>query len=287
MDAAHLTSLAASLATSIAVLLLLSIGLAIVFGMRGIINLAHGEFVMVGAYAAVRLTQADVPFAISVLLAGALVGCLGVLVERLIIRHLYSRPIDCMLATFGLSLVLVQAVTLIYGPTTPGLAIPLGNINVGQYTIGVYNLLLIGAAATAVAVVAVWLRATAFGLRARATARSSGMAAALGVNTSLIDTGTFGLGSLFAGLAGGLLSPFLGVAPTMGQNFTGEVFMTVLVGGGNFLVGTPAAAGLLGGAQNVLATNLTPVMGQVGLLLLAVAIVRLRPQGLAPGLRVS
>jgi branched-chain amino acid transport system permease protein len=287
MDIAYLISLAVSLLTSIAVLLLLSIGLSIIFGMRGIINLAHGEFVMVGAYAAVRLTQAHVPFALSVVLAGALVGVIGALVERLIIRHLYDRPIDCMLATFGVSLVLVQAVTILYGATTPGLAIPLGNIDVGRYTIGVYNLLLILAAMAAVAVVAIWLRRTTFGLRARATAASSGMAASLGVNTTLIDTGTFALGSVFAGLAGGLLAPFLGVAPTMGQNFIAEVFMTVLVGGGNFLVGTPAAAGILGGTKNVLSTNFSPVLGQVGLLLLAMAIVRFLPRGLARGYRAS
>lgn len=285
MDAAYLTSLAVSLLTSVAVLLLLSIGLAIIFGMRGIINLAHGEFVMVGAYAAVRLTQADVPFPVAVLLAGALVGALGVLVERLLIRRLYDRPIDCMLATFGLSLVLVQAVTMIYGATTPGLAIPLGSIDLGDYTVGVYNLVLIAAAAASIAVVAFWLKGTSFGLRSRATAGSAGMAAAVGVDTSRIDTLTFGLGSVFAGLAGGLLAPFLGVAPTMGQNFIAEVFMTVLVGGGNFLIGTPAAAGLLGGTKNVLSTNLTPVMGQLGLLLLAVVIVRFLPRGLARGLR--
>lgn len=287
MDIAYLTSLAVSLLTSVAVLLLLSMGLAVIFGMRGIINLAHGEFVMVGAYAAVRLTQAHVPFACSVVLAGALVGALGALVERLLVRRLYERPIDCMLATFGVSLVLVQVVTILYGATTPGLEIPLGNVDVGRYTIGMYNLLLIAAAAVAVAIVWFWLRRTAFGLRARAVATSSGMAAALGTNTSVIDAGTFTLGSVFAGLAGGLLAPFLGVAPTMGQNFIAEVFMTVLVGGGNFLVGTPAAAGILGGTNNVLSTNVSPVMGQVGLLLVAMVIVRFLPRGLARGLRAS
>ncbi len=285
MDIAYLISLAVSLLTSVAVLLLLSIGLAVIFGMRGIINLAHGEFVMVGAYAAVRLTQAHVPFALSVLLAGLMVAVLGVVVERLVIRRLYDRPLDCMLATFGLSLILVQVVTMLYGATTPGLGIPLGNIKIGSYTIGMYNLLLIVAAVLAVALVALWLKGTAFGLRARAVATSSGMAAALGTNTSLVDTGTFAVGSAFAGLAGGLLAPFLGVSPSMGQGFIGEVFMTVLVGGGNFLAGTPAAAGILGGTKNILSTNLSPVLGQAGLLLLAMVIVRFLPRGLARGLR--
>lgn len=266
--------------TSISLLLLLSLGLAVVFGMRGIINLAHGEFVMLGAYAAIQLDAYHVPLAVAVGAAMVGVGVLGLAVERLLIRRLYDRLMDCMLATWGLSLILIQLVTLRYGATITGMSIPLGSLSVGRYTVLWYELLLVLLAAAAVAGLFLVMRRTRYGLLARATARSSGMAESLGVDTSRIDMITFTLGSAAAGFAGALLAPFLGVSPTMGQNFIAEAFMTVIVGGADFIVGTAGAAALLGGVEGSLATWLTPVLGQVGLLLLAIVIVRLRPNGL-------
>ena len=266
--------------TSISLLLLLSLGLAIVFGMRGIINLAHGEFVMLGAYGAIQLDTNHVPFVLAIPLAAAGVGALGLVVERFLIRRLYDRLMDCMLATWGLSLILVQLVTLRYGATITGMPIPLGSLAVGRYTVLNYDLVLVGAAVAALASVFLVMRRTRYGLLARATARSTAMAESLGVDTSRIDMLTFTLGSATAGFAGALLAPFLGVSPTMGQNFIAEAFMTVIVGGADFIVGTAGAAALLGGVEGSLASWLTPVLGQVGLLLLAIVIVRLRPNGL-------
>lgn len=278
-------SYSVALLATIGTLLLLALGLAVVFGMRGIINLAHGEFVMLGAYAALELTRQGVPFGLTVPVAALLVGALGVVVERVLIRWLYDRLVDCMLATWGLSLVLVQTVTLIFGTTTTGLAIPLGSVTVGADTVAVYDLVIVAAAALALVATVLVLTRTQFGLMARATARSRQMAGAVGVDTSRMDMLTFGLGALLAGAAGALLAPLSGVAPTMGQSFIAEVFMTVIVGGGTFLVGVPAAAGLLGTVKNGLATEVSPVIGSVGLLLVAILIVRIRPRGLTPEVR--
>ncbi len=280
MSADSLTVLLVTVATSISLLLLLALGLAIVYGMRGIINLAHGEFVMLGAYAAIQLDTDHIPFALAVPLAAVAVGAFGLVVERLLIRRLYDRLMDCMLATWGLSLVLVQVVTLRYGATITGMSIPFGNLAVGHYTVLKYDFLLVAVAVAALASVFWVMRRTRYGLLARATARSTVMAESLGVDTSRIDMLTFTLGSAAAGFAGALLAPFLGVSPTMGQNFIAEAFMTVIVGGADFIVGTAGAASLLGGSPGALAYWLTPVLGQVGLLLLAILIVRLRPTGL-------
>jgi branched-subunit amino acid ABC-type transport system permease component len=276
---------ATALVTTVGVLLLLSLGLAVVFGMRGIINLAHGEFVMLGAYTALELTRQGVPFGLTIACAAVLVGLFGMVVERLLIRRLYDRLIDCMLATWGLSLIMVQVVTLIFGTTTTGLSIPLGSVTVGGDTVAAYNLVIVGAAIAALVATIVVLTRTRLGLLARATARSRTMAGSLGVDTSRMDMLTFALGSALAGFAGAVLAPFLGIAPGMGQGFIANTFMTVIIGGGTFLVGVPVASGLLGGVENVLSTSVSPVLGQIGLLLVAILIVRLRPQGLTREIR--
>jgi urea transport system permease protein len=274
-----------ALLTAVAVLLLLSLGLGVVFGMRRIINLAHGEFVMLGAYAALELTRQGVPFGVTVPIAAVLLGALGAGLERVLIRRLYDRLIDCMLATWGLSLILIQTVTLVFGTTTTGLRIPLGSVTVGGDAIAVYDLVIVGVAGLTL-VATIWLLVgTRLGLLMRATARSRPVAQALGVNTARMDTLTFALGAALAGLAGAVLAPFLGIAPTMGQGFIAEAFMTVIVGGGSFLVGVPAASGLFGGIENALSTAFSPVIGEVGLLAAAIIIVRILPGGLTREVR--
>jgi branched-chain amino acid transport system permease protein len=275
-----IVSYAYSAVTNVAVLLLLSMGLALVFGTRGIINLAHGEFVMLGAYVAMRLTAHGWPFVAAIAVATACLGAFGLVVERLIIRWLYGRVADCMLATWGLSLIIVQAVTNVYGNTTTGMAVPLGSFHIQGYSESVYSAVLIGLALAAFAVLYLVMRRSSFGLRSRATARAPIMAEAVGIDTARVDMLTFGIGSAAAGFAGAVLAPYLGVAPTMGQDFIARVFMTVIVGGANFVVGTPAASLLLGGTQSGLSSAFTAIVGQVGLLLLAIVVVRLLPNGL-------
>lgn len=275
-----LLSYSYSAVTNVSVLLLLSMGLALVFGTRGIINLAHGEFVMLGAYVALRLTAHGWPFVAAIAAATAALGGFGLVVERLIIRWLYGRVADCMLATWGLSLILVQAVTNVYGNTTTGLAVPLGSFHIGSYSESAYSAVIIGLAAGSLAVLYVVMRRSSFGLRSRATSGNPVMAEAVGIDTARVDMVTFAIGSAAAGFAGAVLAPYLGVAPTMGQDFIARVFMTVIVGGANFVVGTPIASLILGGTESGLSSAFTSIVGQVGLLVVAIVIVRLLPAGL-------
>lgn len=268
--------------TSISVLILLSLGLAIIFGLRGVINLAHGEFVMVGAYLTLQFYRWNLPIFIAIVLSGAFMFVFGLIVERLLIRRLYGRPEAIMLVTWGLSLVLIQSITIIFGPTTEGVPIPFGSFFVGKFSISIYSLVLVGCAIAAIAAIIVVLKRTSLGLRARAVARSESMSSSLGVNTRRVDAGIFAFGAAVTGATGGLLAPFIGISPQMGSTFIAESFMAVIVGGANFVLGLPLAATLLGGVQFGFASFTAPFFGQLALLLMAMIIIRFRPNGIAP-----
>ncbi len=276
-----LVSLAVATLATIATLVLVSLGLAIIFGVMGIINLAHGEFLVLGAYAVLVLNRAGWPVWAGVLAAPFVVAGIALIIERLIIRFLYGRLVETMLATWGLSLVIVQILVNIFGSSTRGFASPLGSFHVGQYTISEYSLVLIGTAALLLAAVYWIFTRTRYGIIARAVAQNPSMAAALGVDTSLIRAATFMTGAAFAGVAGGLLASIQSVVPTMGQAFIARAFMTVVVGGPSVITGTLAAAGLLGTTQSVVAYWRSAVVGQAALLLLAVVLLRLMPQGVS------
>ncbi|MFC4946579.1 branched-chain amino acid ABC transporter permease [Pseudonocardia sp. GCM10023141] len=283
---ADVVVLTVSFVTGISVLALLSLGLAVVFTTRGIINLAHGEFVMMGAFTTVTLTRSGVPFVIALLVAAALLAVFGWVLEVTLVRRLDGRPTDCMLATWGVSLIVTQVAVLLFGTTSEGLSIPLGSIQVGAaYTVGVYNLVLIAAAVVSIVVLALVLRRTRTGLFIRAAAQSEIDARTLGVDTRRVRTIAFTSAAAFTGFAGGLLAPFLGVSPTMGATFIAKAFMTVMVGGANAVVGTAAASFALGGTDNILSTWQSPLVGTLALLLIAVVIVRFMPRGLTGGRR--
>ncbi len=280
MDLDNLFNLAFNLATTIAILTIVSIGLAVVFGMRGIINLAHGEFIMLGAFATLTGVRNGLNVWIAMLAAALLVGGFGIALERLFIRRLYGRLADTMLATWGLSLILVQVVENQYGSVTEGIPVPAGNFTVGDFSMSTYNVALMVGAVGLVSITYGIMRKTRYGLLARAATQSPMMADGLGVNTSRINMLTFGLGSALAGAAGALLAPLVGVIPTMGQTFVARSFMTVIVGGPSFLVGTNSASVLLGSIENITTNRFTPVIGQAMLLVAAIVILRFLPQGL-------
>ena len=266
----------------IANLALISLGLAIIFGMMRVINLAHGEFLMLGGYTVVVATKAGVNIWISMLiLAPLVVGIIGVVVERLLIRWLYGRMIDTLLATWGLSLLLIGLVTSIFGASTATtISPPLGPIQIGEYSLSGYDLFL--ALVTVVLLVAVYatLRFTKLGLLARGTMQNAQMASALGVSTSRIYMITFGLGAAVTGLAGGLLAPVTGVLPTIGANYIGKAFITVISGGESILAGTAAGSVLLGGINGIVTFLSGPTIGEVALLVAAIVLLRLMPTGI-------
>ena len=266
---------------AIASLALISVGLAIIFGMMRVINLAHGEFLMLGGYAAIVATSHGVSIWLSMLVvAPIVVGIIGLVVERTIIRFLYGRMIDTMLATWGLSLFLVGLTTAIFGNTTVGISAPLGSIQIGAYRTSAYTLFVIAVAAMVLGAIFAVMRGTRLGLIARGTMQNPAMAAALGVNPSRVYAVTFGVGAALTGLAGAVLAPVSGVFPTIGVAYVAKSFITVIGGGAAILSGTISASAVFGTINQIATFVTTPVFGEVALLAAAIVLIRLLPQGI-------
>ena len=266
---------------AVSTLVLLALGLAVIFGMMGVLNLAQGELLMLGAYTVLIATSHGLSVWVGILLAPIVVGAIGVVFERAIIRFLYGRPLDTLLATWGLSLALVGAVTLIMGPTTEGVATPLGSIEIGRYGLSVYRLVVIAISVGAVLATYLVLRYTRFGLIARATMQAPRLVAVSGIEPRLVYMGTFGCGAALAGLAGAVMAPLTGVVPSMGLAFIAKIFITVMVGGSTVLFGTAASAGVLGLVESATSYASTPIYGQVAMLSVALVLLRLLPNGMS------
>ncbi len=274
------------------VLLLAAIGLAITFGVMGVINMAHGEMVMIGAYTTFVVQEVirtrypglfDYSLLIAVPLAFLVAGAIGVLIERSIIRFLYGRPLETLLATWGLSLVLQQAVRTVFGPTNREVGNPSwmsGAFELGQITI-TYNRLWILVFTLAVfAILLAMLRYTALGLEMRAVTQNRRMAASMGIATSRVDALTFGLGSGIAGIAGVALSQIDNVSPNLGQSYIIDSFMVVVFGGVGNLWGTLVGAFTLGIANKFLEPVAGAVLGKIAILVLIILFIQKRPRGL-------
>ncbi len=274
------------------VLLLAAIGLAITFGVMGIINMAHGEMVMLGAYTTYLVQDAirahapglfDWSLAISIPCAFLVAGAVGVAIERGIIRFLYGRPLETLLATFGVSLILQQAVRSIFGPTNrevgspgfmsgafdvAGLSITWGRMWIVLFALGVFLGLLFV------------LRKTSFGLKTRAVTQNRRMAAAMGIRTPWVDAMTFGLGSGIAGIAGVALSQIDNVSPNLGQGYIIDSFLVVVFGGVGNLWGTLVAALTLGVANKLFEPYFGAVLAKIALLVFIILFIQKRPRGL-------
>ena len=260
---------------------LITIGLGVIYGMMKIINLAHGEFMMLGAYAAYVATTHGVNIWIAMLIvAPVFVGLVGLIVERCLIRFLYGRMLDTMLATWGLSLGLIGLCTSIFGNDPRGVATPVGSFAIGHYAASLYGVVIIVVAILALAAFFAMLRFTRYGLIVRATMQNPNMAAAIGVNPPTIYMATFALGAALAGLAGGVLAPISGVSPVMGAAFIAKAFITVLGGGAAIVTGTSFASVIFGFINTIVSFKSTPVIGEVALLLAAVVMIRILPQGI-------
>jgi urea transport system permease protein len=274
------------------VLLLAAIGLAITFGVMGVINMAHGEMVMIGAYVTFVVQEIirtsypalfDYSLLMAVPLAFLIAGIIGVVIERTIIRFLYGRPLETLLATWGLSLVLQQAVRTMFGPTNREVGNPSwmsGAFELGQITI-TYNRLWILCFTLAVfAILLAMLRYTSLGLEMRAVTQNRRMAAAMGIATSRVDALTFGLGSGIAGIAGVALSQIDNVSPNLGQSYIIDSFMVVVFGGVGNLWGTLVGAFTLGIANKFLEPVAGAVLGKIAILVLIILFIQKRPRGL-------
>jgi urea transport system permease protein len=271
------------------VLLLAAIGLAITFGVMGVINMAHGEMVMLGAYTTFVVqsllppSAAQWSLAIALPLAFLVAGAVGIAIERLVIRFLYGRPLETLLATWGVSLILQQGVRTIFGANNRQVSAPAfmsGSIEWGGLSITSGRLWIIALAILVFVALQLVLRATPFGLRMRAVTQNRRMAASMGISTGRIDMFAFGLGSGIAGVAGVALSQIDNVSPNLGQGYIIDSFMVVVFGGVGNLWGTLLGALTLGLANKLLEPAIGAVLGKILLLVFIILFIQKRPRGL-------
>lgn len=265
----------------IAFLALTSAGLAVVFGMMRVINLAHGEFVMIGGYTTIACAKAGINVYFAMLVVSPLVvGILGLLVERLVVRQLYGRMIDTMLATWGLSLLMVGIVTFIFGNTAVSVPAPIPGYELGEFQMGGYNLFIIGIATLVILCMWLVMRFTRLGLVARGAMQSADVASSLGYDPKRVYMWTFTVGAALSGLAGGVLAPLTGLLPSSGGAYIAKAFITVITGGAAVITGTLSSSVIFGTINQVVSFGSTPVIGEIVMLAFAVVLLRLMPQGI-------
>lgn len=263
MDINYLLQAAVLALTSAALLLIATLGLGVVFGLMGVVNLAHGEFIMFGAYTALTATQHGVPFWVACLLATVATAAFGAIVERLVVRRLYGRMLDTMLVTWGLGLAMYQCAVLIFGTVTPGIGMPLGSIRIGEGSVATYLLVLVGVAVAMGLTLFVVLTRTGYGILARAVVQDRTMAAALGIDARRLSCLTFAMGSAFAGLAGAVLLPVIPAAPNMGFALAMKGFLSVVAAGPAILTGTAVSVTALGSSSALVASYGSRVLGDL------------------------
>ena len=276
------------------ILLLAAIGLAITFGVMGVINMAHGEMIMVGAYTAYVVQQIfrtflprefiDLYLVMAVPVAFLFAGLLGVVLERTLIRFLYGRPLETLLATWGVSLIMQQAVRSMFGSPNKEVANPswmTGGFDIlGGFTVTWNRLYIIVFCFVVLAGLAVILYRTSFGLHMRAVTQNREMAAAMGIRTARIDALTFGLGSGIAGMAGVALSQIGNVSPNLGSIYIVDSFLVVVFGGVGNLMGTLVGALTLGVINKILEPVAGAILGKVVVLIAIILFIQRRPRGL-------
>lgn len=265
------------------ILVLIALGLAIIFGLMGVINLAHSELFMLGAYTVVAVNQfVNTNFWLGLILAPIVVGLIGYLMEKGIINHLYKRPLDTLLVTWGISIVLRQLVKIVIGPghkmvlpPITGVVTLLPGVNYPIYRlfiIGVTILILVG-------VFYAFLK-TNLGLQCRAVIANRQMASALGINTYKCDSLVFSIGAGLAGLAGAIMSPLITVNTEMGLAFIAKSFFVVILGGLGNILGVVGGSLVIGFAESALSYWYSSIVAQIVVLFLAIVVIRFKPKGL-------
>lgn len=273
------------------VLLLMALGLAIIFGQMGVINMAHGEFMAIGAYTTVMISKVAVTygfvnyyFLFAILIAFVLAFAAGYFVEFIMIRHLYKRPLDTLLATWGLSLVMQQIFRSTFGAKEVSAELPewmLGSFKpTPDIDIPINGVFVMALAILVTAAVYLFMFRSRWGLRVRATVQNRVMAGAIGINTSKVDRVTFALGCGIAGIAGAAFTTIASTGPTTGTLYIVDSFMVVVFGGAASLMGTIASAFGIAQAQSILQFFMTSSMGKVSTLLVIVGILMMKPEGL-------
>lgn len=266
------------------ILMLIALGLAIIYGVTGVINLAHGEFVMLGAYCAWFL-QSQFGFGLlaSLIPIFVLIFAFGWIIEATVVRHLYERPLDTILATWGVGVMAQQVIRLCAGGELRYVEMPPslgGSVSIFGATESAYRLFVLAVAAALFALTWYVHRKTSFGLKLRAITQNRSIASSFGVNSGRIYRLTFAYGAGIAGLAGALVSPLKSVSPEMGTTYVVDAFMVVVLGGVQSLFGTMASSAILGEVSGLLAFFSNDTIAKAVVLLLIVILIRFRPQGL-------
>lgn len=275
------------------VFVLMALGLAIIFGQMGVINMAHGEFMILGAYVTYIISNLfadylpviyDSYFFVAMIVAFFVTAALGAFVEWAMIRHLYRRPLDTLLATWGLSLILQQLYRSVFGAREVGVTLPdwlMGSYPVTDMVEVPVNGLFVMALTIVITVgVALMMQKSRLGKQTRAVVQNRPMAAAVGINTEKVDRMTFALGCGIAGIAGSAFTMIGSTGPTSGQLYIVDTFLVVVFGGASSLLGTVASAFTISQAQSTMEFFLSGSMAKVLTLLFVVAILMIRPQGL-------
>ncbi len=264
------------------ILMLVAIGLAIIFGQMKVLNLAHGEFFMLGAYAAVFASILNLPPVAGILLAPVLVGAFGILVERTMIRPLYHRPLDTLLVTWGLAIVLRQLVQLSFGAVHRNVEpVVSGTVSILGVNYPVYRIFIIGVTVVLLVMVYLLFYKTSFGLRMRMVIQNREQASAMGINTASLDRWTFAVGSALCGIAGAIVTPIMFINPFMGTLYLTNSFIIVIIGGVEKILGIIGGGLVIGASRSIIDYFIKDTFfTQIIVLFLAIVVIRLKPGGL-------
>jgi urea transport system permease protein len=268
----------------VAILVIAALGLAIIFGVAGVINMAHGEMIMLGAYTAAVVGKLGGNTFIAIPVAFVIVGLLGLLIERGVIQWIYDRPLETLLATWGVGIILQTVVKLVFGPELYYVGAPkslLGGFRlIGRLPFPYYRLFLVVVAIVLLALVFFVIYRTDFGLKVRAVRRNRAISGCLGIDTARVDMMIFVFGSGLAGIAGAVLAPIKSVSTTMGFPYAVDSFMVLVLGGVGNLWGVLAGSGVIGEAETILSFIFNNVIGRLLVFLFIVIIIRVVPRGI-------
>jgi urea transport system permease protein len=268
----------------VAILIIAALGLAIIFGVAGVINMAHGELIMIGAYVAAVVGQLGGNTFLAIPAAFVVVGLIGLLIERSIIQWIYDRPLETLLATWGVGIVLQVVIKLIFGPELYYVGAPKildgGFRVIGLLPFPYYRMFLIVLAILMMAGTIYLVFKTDFGLKVRAVRRNRAMAGCLGINTAKIDMMIFTFGAGLAGIAGATLAPIKSVSPPMGFPYAVDSYMVLVLGGVGSLWGVVAGSAIIGEAETVLSFLYNNVIGKLLVFLFIVIVIRIVPRGI-------
>jgi urea transport system permease protein len=262
-------------------LLLVTLGLVVIFGLMNVINMAHGEFFLIGAYCVVLIQKIGLSYWWALLLAPIVLIAVGLVVEELVIRHIYRRFIDSILATWGISLVLKQLIVIVFGATAQSVDSPIpGPVEILGVTYPAYRLFIMGVAIALSSAMFLLFYCTPIGLAVRGVIANRTMAASLGINTRRLDRATFAIGAGIAGVAGAVMAPIMSVDPQMGVGFLIPAFLSILVGGSGTLLGALTGTAVISSTSVLVSDVWTQVVAQVVVFTLSILVIRFFPRGI-------